>query len=229
MSTEDNLNMRPRKEMTGNVKYLNIAVLSILLGVSAYIIIRVVNDKGVVLFTYHPTFIILGYLILMSNAILIMSDNHFLTKHLSYHQRITAHWIVQASALTLILIAQACIFTNKINFNKPHLQTTHSLFGICTVSLTILSAMDGISAKYSYHLRNFIKPALSKLMHILLGVSSYTLAIITIILGFNQLWNSEGDVIIKSIIIILLVFSGFYVLIKTLLLLPSRIKNVLSN
>jgi NADH:ubiquinone oxidoreductase subunit 3 (subunit A) len=64
MSTEsDNQNggVRTRKEMTANAKYLNVAVLLILLGVAAYVIFRTVNDiGGVVLFTYHPTFIVLG-------------------------------------------------------------------------------------------------------------------------------------------------------------------------
>lgn len=115
---------RPQKEMSTSVKATNIVMLLVLLGVSAYIIYRVVDDVSIVLFTYHPTFHVLGvrilqnswhhilmsklknvmlivtlsqYLILMSNAILIMADNNFLTMNFSHQKRVTAHWIVQVS------------------------------------------------------------------------------------------------------------------------------------
>lgn len=51
---------RPQKEMSTSVKATNIVVLLVLLGVSAYIIYRVVDDVSIVLFTYHPTFHVLG-------------------------------------------------------------------------------------------------------------------------------------------------------------------------
>ena len=60
MSIESESGIRAKKEMTSTAKYLNMAILVIILGVSAYIIGRIVNDIGVVLFTYHPTFMVLG-------------------------------------------------------------------------------------------------------------------------------------------------------------------------
>lgn len=60
MATENDNQTRPRKEMEMSVKVTNIIVLLVLLGVSAYIIGRVVGDVSIVLFTYHPTFHVLG-------------------------------------------------------------------------------------------------------------------------------------------------------------------------
>ena len=60
MANDSESQNRPRKEMTPTAKYLNMAIMLIILGVSAYIIARIVNDLGVVLFTYHPTFMVLG-------------------------------------------------------------------------------------------------------------------------------------------------------------------------
>lgn len=60
MSIESENGIRAKKEMTATAKYLNIVILILILGVSAYIIGRIVNDLGVVLFTYHPTFMVLG-------------------------------------------------------------------------------------------------------------------------------------------------------------------------
>lgn len=60
MPNESEIPTRSRKEMTVKAKYLNIVILLVLLGVSAYIIARTVTDVGIILFTYHPTFIVLG-------------------------------------------------------------------------------------------------------------------------------------------------------------------------
>jgi cytochrome b561 len=165
----------------------------------------------------------------MSNAILIMADNNFLTMNLSHQNRVTAHWVVQLFAVILILIAQTCIFMNKVNQNKEHFQTTHSVFGVITVLLTISTAFGGVFTKYSLSLRNIIKPAVTKIFHSMLGILVYVLAIITIILGFSQMWTQDHDAYVKPIVIVLLVLAGFYVILKSLILLSSRIKDVLSR
>lgn len=65
---------RPRKEMETSVKVTNVVVLLVLLGVSAYIIWRVVDDVSIVLFTYHPTFHVLGVRIYHSAKIIFVID-----------------------------------------------------------------------------------------------------------------------------------------------------------
>lgn len=166
----------------------------------------------------------------MSNAILIMADNNFLTMNLSHQNRVTAHWIVQVFAVVLISIAQICIFTNKVNYGKPHFQTTHAIFGLITYLLTLLTSLGGVFTKYSFQLRNILKPAIFKILHSLSGIVIYILAIVTIILGFNQMWHEKMDEnVIKPILIALLVISGLYVLIKSFLLFITRVKDFLSR
>lgn len=227
MSTESESQIRSKKEMTPTAKYLNVAVLVVLLGVSAYIIGRIVNDLGVVLFTYHPTFMVLAYLILMSNAILIMADSSILTSNLTLQNRITAHWIVQLFAILLLIVAQICIFTNKVNLGKSHFQTTHSIFGLITVILTILTAIGGVFTKYAIQLRNYVKPVLLKCFHSFGGLVAYILALITMILGFNQMWHEDKDDYIKPILIILILIAGFFVIIKSFILFLSRFMDIL--
>jgi cytochrome b-561 domain-containing protein 2 len=166
----------------------------------------------------------------MSNAILIMSDNNFLTMNLSHQNRVLSHWIIQLSAIILITIASICIFINKNNQMKSHFQTTHSIFGLITNILTLLSGLGGVFTKYSFQLRNVVKPALAKCCHSFAGMVSYVLAIITIILGFNQMWHEESDVNYKKpILIALIVICAFYVLIKSFILFITRLKDFLSR
>jgi hypothetical protein len=57
----------------------------------------------------------------------------------------------------------------------------------------------------------------------------YVLAIITIILGFRQMWFEESDEYIKPIITILLILIAAYVLIKSFILMASRAKDYFSR
>ena len=162
----------------------------------------------------------------MSHAILTMADNNFLTQSLNYQSRITVHWILQTSALLLITIAQTCIFLHKNNLGKPHYQTTHAIFGVTTYLLTITATLGGVFTKYSFQLKDYMKPALTKILHGIAGLLTYTLAMITICLGVGQFFGDEGDSWKKPIIFVLLTFTTLYVTIKSFILVSSRIANI---
>lgn len=155
----------------------------------------------------------------MSHAILSMADNNFLTQSLNYQNRVTVHWVLQTCALLLITIAQTCIFLNKNNLGKEHYQTTHSLFGLTTYLLTVLSSLGGFLTKYSFKLKNIIRPAITKIIHSFSGLLTYMLAMTTICLGINQTWNNSYDTWTKPIVYVLLIFTTLYVVIKSFILL----------
>jgi len=226
MENEENNSARSTKEMTPTAKYLNIAVQIILIILAAYIVTRTVNTVGIVLFTWHPVLVSIGYLILVTHAILTMADNNFLTQSLSYRNRITVHWILQTSALVLITISQSCIFIQKNNLGKSHYQTTHSLFGVTTYLLTIGASLGGIFTKFSFQLKKFLKPAIAKIIHSFAGMLAYILAIITISLGMNQFFDDPHDSWSKPLIYTLLAFTTLYVTIKSFILFASRVSNV---
>lgn len=165
----------------------------------------------------------------MSNAILIMADSSILTTNLSHQNRITAHWIIQLCALILFIIAQICIFTNKVNLGKSHFQTTHSIFGLITLALTMLSAIGGIFTKYAMQLRNTVKPVFLKCAHSFTGIVVYILAMITMMLGFSQMWHEEKDDYIKPILIVLIIIIAFFILIKSFVLFMSRFRDIMKR
>ncbi|CRL06392.1 CLUMA_CG018902, isoform A [Clunio marinus] len=229
MSTEAENIARSNKEMAPTAKYLNIAVQLILIIIAACIVARTVNQVGIVLFTWHPVLVSIGYLLLMTHAILTMADNNFITQNLNYQNRVTVHWILQTSALILITVAQTCIFLNKNRLGKEHYQTTHSLFGLTTYLLTILSSLGGILTKFSFQLKKIVKPTVSKIIHSFAGLLTYFLAMITISLGINQSWTNANDTWTKPIIYVLLAFTTLYVTIKSFILFSSRVANLLQR
>ena len=155
-----------------------------------------------------------------------MADNNFLTQSLNYQNRITVHWILQTSALILITVAQTCIFLNKNRLGKDHYQSVHSLFGLTTYLLTVLSSIGGIFTKFSFQLRSYLKPVIIKIMHSFSGLLTYILAIITICIGIDQLWDESYDIYTKTIVFTLLAFTTLYVTIKSFILLSSRISDL---
>lgn len=165
----------------------------------------------------------------MSNAILSMADNNFLTQSLNHQNRVTVHWILQTSALILITIAQTCIFINKNNLGKEHYQTTHSLFGLTTYLLTVVSSVGGIFTKFSFQLKRFAKPVLIKIMHSFAGLLTYLLAVVTISLGINQMWITSHDEWTKLLVYVVFAFTTLYVTIKSFILFSSRVSNVLNR
>lgn len=165
----------------------------------------------------------------MSHAILSMADNNFLTQSLTYQKRVTVHWVLQTSALILITIAQTCIFINKNMQEKEHYTTTHSLFGLITYLLTIVSSLGGIFTKFSLQFKRFVKPVITKIVHSFAGLLTYILAVVTISLGINQSWSGPNDSWTKPVVYIFLAFTTLYVTIKSFILFSSRVSNVLNS
>jgi uncharacterized membrane protein len=163
----------------------------------------------------------------MANGILSMSDKNVFSQNLSHQKRVTVHWVMQAFALVVITIAQSAIYVNKDRNGYPHYQTTHSIFGLITYLITVgVGTFGGTAAKYSYQLRNFVKPAMVKIGHGFGGIGVYILAIVTISLGINQSWNNEGDDKVKIGLFAALAVTTFFVVNKSFNVALDRLKEL---
>lgn len=162
----------------------------------------------------------------MSHGILAMSDKNVFTQGLNYQKRVTTHWVTQAVALVLITIAQSAIYINKERYGYPHYQTTHSLFGLVTYLLTVTATLGGTLTKYSYQLRNVVKPAMLKIGHSFAGITVYMLATATIFLGLNQSWTDYNDLYVKLGILVSFLITSTYVCNKSFKSATSRISEL---
>ena len=163
------------------------------------------------------------YLIVMSQAISVMADNNVFSHLMGYHKRAITHWIMQSIALVFITIGQSCIFINKVRLGKPHYQSTHSILGLITFLLTIMTAVGGIFTKYSYQLRNYMKPLHIKMVHSFVGVLTYTMAALTISFGiYSRAWKNEDDAWVLSMLEAIIIISTPYVIWSSIRLLVNR-------
>ncbi|CAO1440387.1 unnamed protein product [Diamesa hyperborea] len=202
---------------------INLLVLIGLIVVSAYVTIRTFSTIGVVLFAWHPSLLTIGYLIVMAQGITAMADNNVFTHSMGYQKRVLTHWILQATALVFITIGQSSIFINKVRLGKSHYQSTHSVLGLITFLLTILTACGGVFTKYSFQLRKYIKPLYIKMAHSFIGIASYVMACTTISFGiYSRAWKNEDDAWVLSMLQAVIIITTPYVIWNSTKLLIKR-------
>jgi cytochrome b-561 domain containing protein 2 len=166
----------------------------------------------------------------MSQAILTMSDNNYFTYKLEFKYRLLLHWLLPSLAGCLITVAAVCIFMNKVKHNKLHFQTTHSIVGLVTVSLTLFSIILGVFTKYSFPLRNCVRPICTKITHSMIGVVTYIFAMATIGLGiYSDFFVNLADVYVRGSLLGVLVGTSIYILVKPLALVCARLKEVMTR
>jgi cytochrome b-561 domain containing protein 2 len=159
----------------------------------------------------------------MSQAILTMSDNNYFTYKLLLKYRLLVHWMLSAIAGILITIAVVCMYYNNLEDTEPHFQSVHAVFGLITISLTLLSIGLGVFTQYKLPFGLIsIRPVTKKLAHTLFGISAYILAVITIEIGIYNVID-DNTVFVHGTLIVILLMTTIYVLLKPLALVVSRL------
>ena len=160
----------------------------------------------------------------MFQAILSMSDANCWTTALKYKDKVTLHWILQVAAIICVSLGFSCIFLNKIRLEKNHFESTHAICGLITYILTGFIAIGGIWTKYSFQLRDYMKPVIAKLIHSTLGIVVFCLAVTTIVLGIYSSWflnvSSEEA---RLPLILILIIPTIWVIYKPIMLCCNRI------
>ncbi|CAG5009407.1 unnamed protein product [Parnassius apollo] len=131
---------------TSPPSYLNLASnLCALLFIS--IIIYCCFGDGVSLFSFHPSLMSLGWLMIMTSAINAITPGDLATEWMPIRLRSARHWVLQLLAVTIITIGFIVILSNKIINNKPHFVTLHAKFGLASlIFMSLTSLGDELSA-----------------------------------------------------------------------------------
>ncbi|KPJ16867.1 Cytochrome b561 domain-containing protein 1 [Papilio machaon] len=183
---------------------------------------------GVTLFSFHPSLMSLGWIILMSSAINAITPGDFATEWMPIRLRSARHWVIQMLAGVIILTGFFVILSNKIINEKSHFVTLHAKFGLASLIFMCLTSLGGVTALYSLKLKDYIAPIYTKLLHASAGLLTFTLGIITILLGTLSHWWSYGEILrYTSMILVLLVM--LFTLLRPSLKVYFRLKERLEN
>ncbi|GAB0095591.1 Cytochrome b561 domain-containing protein [Sergentomyia squamirostris] len=164
---------------------INFVIHSLLLILTIYLT-YVSFSQGTTLFSWHPALSTIGYVLFMSEAILSFAENNLMAGNRNFKWRIKIHWIMQTVGCTCVVAGFGVILVNKFVKNKSHFHTYHGIVGLLTIILTVLVACGGVWTKYSYDLRQYLRPVYAKLIHSVFGIILYIFVVTTLILGMNS-------------------------------------------
>ncbi|XP_055314607.1 transmembrane reductase CYB561D2-like [Sitodiplosis mosellana] len=182
--------------------------------------------NGTSLFTWHPCLMSVGFILLMSEAIVAFSSKSFIATNLKYNDRLNLHGLLQFSAATLIGIAFYSIYTHKNNNNYDHFASRHGNLGFTTCIMVGGTTVGGIAARYSGLFKKSIKPAYLKIIHSTFGVMTYIMAIFTFCLGLDSEWfRSQSNDQVVSVLIYLAGAVALLALIKPLISIATKLRN----
>lgn len=131
---------------------------------------------------------VLQSLLLMAEAVMIMSQGNIIASNLSRHARVRLHWILQASAAAFIFAGFLVIVINKNLHNKNHFKTWHSVIGLVFLVCVGITSSGGVVTLYSLRLKHCVKPAKMKLFHNLVGVLTFVIGVASVIFGIYTHW-----------------------------------------
>ena len=156
---------------------------------------------------------VLQSLLLMAEAVMIMSQGNIITSNLSRQGRVRLHWILQASAAAFIFAGFLVIVINKNLHNKKHFKSWHSVIGLVFLVCVGITSSGGVVTLYSLRLKQYIKPAKMKLLHNLVGVLTFGIGVATEIFGIYTHWFLQHATLsVQIVCTVFVVLGGIFTL-----------------
>ncbi|XP_044010461.1 transmembrane reductase CYB561D2-like isoform X2 [Aphidius gifuensis] len=221
--------MKPEGETKGlpNAFGLVMSVLThvLLLAPVIYILSFFIGNLDV-LFSWHPTCMVIGVGLLIFEGVFSISGEANLNQKVSRINRITIHWILHTIGLSLMYIGLIVIIINKNIHDKEHFTTLHGKIGLASVILATFVGLFGVLANNTRWLYPKVRPILLKVVHGYGGIGMTILFLITII---NGSWNYAFPDNSTSQILVLLSFiiAIIIILFKPILGAIARTKYII--
>ncbi|KAG5873230.1 hypothetical protein JTB14_009049 [Gonioctena quinquepunctata] len=154
--------------------------------------------KPFIFFTWHPLLLSLGWTILMTEGVLIISKENPVGRRLrlNHTMKLRYHWIILTIAFVLSCAGFLIVIINKNNKNKEHFKTWHGLFGLMAIVACIPAVINGTATLFDVELKNFIKPSIIKLIHQASGTIAFLFGGLAVFLSIYSKWfgkNSDNN------------------------------------
>ncbi|KAJ4451053.1 hypothetical protein ANN_02490 [Periplaneta americana] len=168
-----------------------------------------------------------GSLLLMAEAVMIMSKDNILASKLGHQGRVRMHWVLQASAATCIFVGFLIIVVNKNINNKNHFQSWHAIIGLVFLIFVGITSSGGVITLFAFRLKHYVKPAKMKLLHNLVGIVTFAIGVVTEILGIYTLWfPKRASLSAQVICTVFVVLGGIFALESAVKSAYVRFKNL---
>ncbi|XP_008552295.1 transmembrane reductase CYB561D2 [Microplitis demolitor] len=209
----------------GTINIVVTVITHVLLLIPAFYIIVVYFIKYS-FFSWHPILTVLGVGLLIFEGIFAISGEANLIARVTRANRITIHWILITTGLTLMGIGLIIAVVNKNRLNKYHFSTTHGQLGLSAIVISCVVAGFGIIANNTRWLYPRVRPVLIKVAHALGGITIAIIFIATIINGTYK-HSFPGTDVGRDISFACYFFAGLFLLFKPILGAVSRSRVIL--
>lgn len=171
----------------------------------------------------HIILCVVGYQLLMAQAILSLSPHNGWSAHLKLVDKKRAHWILQTVG-SVLAIAGSFL---KISDKNVHWNTKHGIFSLVALVFTVISLVNGLTSLYAYEFRRFLPSTLSKLTHICAGSVAFAAACVSLCYGMDKgMFSNWLGGNIANILIGFSAFFTFLIIAQPLITFYNKLKNL---
>lgn len=168
-----------------SLNLLSHILVGIIVGVILVFVFRLPKPIGDT--PIHIILCVLGYQLLMAQAILSLSPYNTWSTHLKLQDKKRAHTVLQIVGSALAIAGSFVKIMDKYNnSNAVNWDTLHGIFALIALVFTAASLINGLTSLYAYELRKCLPSKLSKITHICFGIVAFLAANISLCYGFEK-------------------------------------------
>lgn len=144
-----------------------------------------IGSKG----TWHIILCVLGVALCMAEGVQIYRKQSIVTFGHTREDKKNGHLVVMLFGFICITIGISLKISYKVDNNMAHFMTTHSRLGLSTWIISFVAILGGLLA---YQARGIsrISPSIIKIIHVVIGLSAYLIAIVTLVFGLEHLMGA---------------------------------------
>lgn len=208
-STE-NLNFEGRK-LSCSTRRIIISILdtinhALIIMLTVYLIYKSLKAKYTVT-TIHLILCTIGYVLLMSEAIIVLAGDNVLTGCWSRRANKHLHWVLQAIGLIFNLVGVGIMY-NRIDGKRAHFLSYHAILGISSLVIVFVVTIFGYPVWIAWKLRKFVRPVITKFLHNFLGIAGFVIGMASQCYAYKKGWLAfeapqiERDVLVTFTVLI---------------------------
>lgn len=175
------------RELRCNIQRIFISAMdainhALIIGVTGYLVYY--SAKKYTVTNVHVILCTIGYVLLMSEAIVVLAGDNILTCHFSRRANKHLHWILQAVGLIFNLVGVSLM----INAKTVHFRSIHGITGITSLVIVCAVTIFGYPVWIAWKLRKFVRPVVTKFLHNFLGNAGFVIGMVSQCYGYRKKW-----------------------------------------
>ncbi|XP_071633566.1 transmembrane reductase CYB561D2 isoform X1 [Temnothorax longispinosus] len=178
--------------------------------VTVYLVYHAAKEYSVT--NVHVILCTIGYVLLMSEAIIVLASDNVLTSSLSRRANKHLHWILQAIGLILNLVGVGVMY----NVKSVHFVSIHGITGLASLVIVCVMTVFGYPVWIAWKLRKYMRPVTTKFFHNFLGIAGFVIGMVSQCYGYEKSWvyratklrYADNTLLVLTVLITILSLRG---------------------